>query len=170
MQIRGACCALARTIGLGRLALGVCLTRLSPRSYSKENRSRWPAARRRNRPDIPAARLDLLRDLINRAVRDCLVQGYEPLIKGLKLPDPDDRHVLAAAIKAGAQVIVTRNLRDFPRPNWGNGESRQSDAFVLDQVGINVRAVAASVRQIGLVQPHSRDLSMATSGNSSGEP
>jgi hypothetical protein len=42
------------------------------------------------------------------------VSGYEPLIEGLKLPDPDDRHVLAAAVKAGAQVIVTRNLRDFP--------------------------------------------------------
>ena len=37
---------------------------------------------------------------MNKAVRDCLVSEYEPLIEGLKLPDPDDRHVLAAAIKA----------------------------------------------------------------------
>ena len=43
-----------------------------------------------------------------------LVSGYEPLIEGLKLPDPGDRHVLAAAIKSGAQVIVTRNLKHFP--------------------------------------------------------
>jgi len=81
------------------------------------------AALRRNRPDIPAARLDRLRDLMNRAVRDCLVLGYEPLIEGLKLPDPDDRHVLAAAIKAGAQVIVTlrRAACKNPLPNAATG-------------------------------------------------
>lgn len=65
-------------------------------------------------PDTPPEKLSRLRELINRAVPDCLVINYEPLIEGLKLPDPDDRHVLAAAIKAGAQVIVTANLRDFP--------------------------------------------------------
>ena len=42
------------------------------------------------------------------------VEGCEPLIEGLKLPDPDDRHVLAAAIKVGAETIVTSNLKDFP--------------------------------------------------------
>lgn len=104
----------------------------------------------RNRPDIPAEKLSRLRELMNRAVRDCLVSGYEPLIEGLKLPDPDDRHVLAAAIKAGAQVIVTRNLKHFPPSDlaaW-DIEAKSPDAFVLDQVHINVRAVAASIRQI----------------------
>lgn len=87
---------------------------------------------------------------MNAAVRDCLVSGYEPLIEGLKLPDPGDRHVLAAAIKSGAQVIVTRNLKHFPAADlepW-DIEAKSPDAFVLDQVGINGRAVAASVRQI----------------------
>ena len=76
-------------------------------------------ALRRNRPDIPEEKLERLRELMNRAVRDCLVADYEPLIEGLKLPDPGDRHVLAAAIKAGAQVIVTRNLKDFPESDLG---------------------------------------------------
>jgi PIN domain len=53
-------------------------------------------------------------ELMNAAVPDCPVEGYEPLIDGLKLPDLDDRHVLAAAIKVGAQLIVTNNLADFP--------------------------------------------------------
>jgi predicted nucleic acid-binding protein len=46
------------------------------------------------------------------AIRDVLVVGYEPDV--VVLPDPDDRHVVAAAIRARAQVIVTANIRDFP--------------------------------------------------------
>jgi predicted nucleic acid-binding protein len=71
-------------------------------------------ARLRKNPALDEARLDQLKSRMNDAVADCLVWGYEPLVNGLKLPDPDDRHALAAAIKAGAQVIVTANLRDFP--------------------------------------------------------
>jgi hypothetical protein len=51
---------------------------------------------------------------MDASVRDAKVFGYEELIEGLVLPDPDDRHVLAAAIKAGADAIVTFNLKDFP--------------------------------------------------------
>src|SRR5262249_7069458 len=50
----------------------------------------------------------------NANVRDCLVTGYEALIDAVKLPDPDDRHVLAAAIRGRADVIVTFDLDDFP--------------------------------------------------------
>lgn len=52
---------------------------------------------------IQEDRRQRLRFLMNSAVADCLVEGYEPLIDGLKLPDSNDRHVLAAAIKCGAQ-------------------------------------------------------------------
>jgi predicted nucleic acid-binding protein len=103
-----------------------------------------------NRPDIQPDKLDRLRQLMNEAVRDCLVSGYEPLIEELKLPDPADRHVLAAAIKTGAQVIVTSSLKHFPatglRP-W-DVEAKSPDDFVLDQVGIDGRTVAACVQQI----------------------
>lgn len=67
-----------------------------------------------NRPDLSAAQLERTRQLMNAAVRDCLVTGYEGRIDNLTLPDPADRHVLAAALEAQAQVIVTYNLRDFP--------------------------------------------------------
>lgn len=107
-------------------------------------------ALRKNRPDIPPEKLHRLHGLMNAAVRDCLVSGYEPLIEGLKLPDPKDRHVLAAGIKTGAQVIVTRNLKHFPASDlqpW-DIEAKSPDDFVLDQVGIDGRAVAACVQQI----------------------
>jgi predicted nucleic acid-binding protein len=101
-------------------------------------------------PDIEAAKLAHLRELINQAVPDCLVTGYEPLIEGLKLPDPDDRHVLAAAIKASAQVIVTQNLRHFRSgdlTDW-NVEAKSPDDFVLDQISIDLKVVYSCVQDI----------------------
>ncbi|GAA2157711.1 PIN domain-containing protein [Pedococcus bigeumensis] len=105
---------------------------------------------RANRPDLDPARLDRTRDLMNRAVRDCRVTGYESLIEGLPLPDPDDRHVLAAAIRARAQVIVTNNLADFPADalqTW-DIEAKSPDDFVLDQLDLNRDAVYGAVQRI----------------------
>src|SRR5688572_26610096 len=50
----------------------------------------------------------------NAAFPDALVENYDPLIDMLQLPDLKDRHVLAAAIKANANIIVTNNLKHFP--------------------------------------------------------
>ena len=86
------------------------------------------------RADLTEANLARTRELMNGAIRDVLVVGYEPLITALNLPDDNDRHVLAAAIQAGAQSIVTQNLKDFPndklRP-YGI-EAIPPDEFVLD--------------------------------------
>jgi hypothetical protein len=65
---------------------------------------------------------------------DAVVSGYEHLIATLTLPDPDDRHVLAAAIHGGANVIVTANLGDFPVETLAryNMVAREPDAFIRD--------------------------------------
>jgi hypothetical protein len=67
-----------------------------------------------NQPTVTREKAEKVRDLMNLNVRDCLVTGYENLIESLTLPDPDDRHVLAAAIHAGVEAIITFNLKDFP--------------------------------------------------------
>jgi hypothetical protein len=65
-------------------------------------------------PRLSAERLARTRTLMNEAIRDCLVTGFEDLVASLSLPDPDDRHVLAVAIRLDAEVVVTYNIKDFP--------------------------------------------------------
>ena len=103
-----------------------------------------------NRPDISADKLSILRERMNAAVPGALVENYEELIEGLKLPDADDRHVLAAAIKAGAEMIITSNLKDFPAnalTAYGI-EAKSPDDFVLDQLDLDESVVRDCVYQI----------------------
>lgn len=102
------------------------------------------------RPDIESSKLKRLRDLMNLAFRDPLVEGYQPLIDTLDLPDPNDRHVLAAAIRAGAQVIVTANLKDFPADRLAQFriEAKSPDDFILDQIGLDFAAIWTCVQRI----------------------
>ena len=86
---------------------------------------------------------------MNQAVADCLVTGYEDLIESVELPDPNDRHVVAAAVRCGAQVIVTANLKDFPREgllSFGL-EAIHPDDFVLDCIDLSVAAVLGAIRE-----------------------
>lgn len=87
---------------------------------------------------------------MDQAVRDWRIDDYEHHIDSLTLPDPDDRHVLAAAIHTRADVLVTANLRDFPHDTLKqHGITPQHpDAFVLDQAHTEPDLVLRLVRDI----------------------
>ncbi|MEE9393130.1 MAG: PIN domain-containing protein [Planctomycetota bacterium] len=99
---------------LRNLLLQLATSGLFRARWTEEIHSEWIRNLLIDRPDIDPRKLQRLRILIDRAVPDCLVTGFEPLIGGLSLPDGNDRHVLAAAIRCQAAIIVTANLRDFP--------------------------------------------------------
>lgn len=82
--------------------------------WSERVHEEWTAALARNRSDITRDKIDRVRALMESHVVGAMVTGYEHLIDSLVLPDPNDRHVLAAAITAGASAIVTANLKHFP--------------------------------------------------------
>ena len=99
----------------------------------------------RRRPDLDEGRLERTRQLMNESVADCLVTGYEPFIGTVELPDPNDRHVVACAIKAQAQTIVTENLSDFPHDALApfGIEAIHPDDFALGLFDLNPAVVAA---------------------------
>ena len=81
--------------------------------WSARIQAEWKAALLRRKPDAEAS-LNAQIAAMRRAFPEACVKGADGLIESLTLPDPDDRHVLATAIRAGAEHIVTENLRDFP--------------------------------------------------------
>jgi predicted nucleic acid-binding protein len=128
--------------------------------WTNKVQDEWTAALLRDRPDLDAARLAHRRTLMDAYIYDARVIGYEPLIDGLVLPDPDDRHVLAGAIHGGATVIVTTNLRDFPAATLGaHGiEAQHPDAFVRALIEDHAEEVTAAVAEhrAALVNPPKR--------------
>jgi len=99
--------------------------------------------------DVDPDAFDRTLALMNNAFDDATVGDWEPLVAGLDLPDPGDRHVLAAAIAGGAQSIATFNLADFPaeRLEPHNIEAVHPDAFLLDQLDLAPATVLAALRR-----------------------
>lgn len=87
---------------------------------------------------------------MEEAIPDCLVTGYEPLIEGLRLPDLDDRHVLAAAIAGHADAIVTWNQKDFPKELLEpfGVQLQTPDEFVLNQVMLDKLSALAAIKKM----------------------
>ena len=117
--------------------------------WTAEIHEEWMRSLRANRPDIDPRRLERTRAMMDR-VRGCLVTGHIDLIPALTLPDPDDRHVLAAAIHSGATIIVTKNLKDFPQGTLDdhNIKAQHPDLFLLGLLNADEDAFCSAVKAV----------------------
>ncbi|WP_437628945.1 hypothetical protein QGN06_04220 [Achromobacter xylosoxidans] len=82
------------------------------------------------------------------AIPDGLVEGYQGLVTALQFPDRDDRHMLAAAIRCGANVIVTFNERNFPPEMLASYgiEPQHPDKFVDNLLDLDAAAVVSAAQ------------------------
>jgi predicted nucleic acid-binding protein len=144
-------------VSLRHLLMRLTLERLYQARWSADVHTEWIRAVLRDHPHIPPSRLHDLRDAMDTRAQDAVVTGYENLIGSITLPDPDDRHVLAAAIIGRADIIVTRNLRDFPDTVLSryNLRAQHPDEFIRHLLDLAPAAVVDAVRkqQAGLLNP-----------------
>lgn len=99
---------------LRNIVVQAAVDRLVEARWTDRIHEEWIRNLAANSPGVPIERFRRTRQLMNDAVPTATVTGYEGFIPAVTLPDPDDRHVVAAGIAAGASVILTWNLRDFP--------------------------------------------------------
>ena len=117
--------------------------------WSSQIHDEWKRSVLRDRPDLTVEQLNRTSALMDQAIPDALVAGHEALAENLHLPDPGDRHVLAAAIRCGASVIVTFNEKDFPAEvlePFGI-EAQHPDLFIDNLFDLDPAAVIAAAQR-----------------------
>lgn len=136
--------------------LRLALTHLFQAKWTDRIHEEWIGGLLRDRPEL-ADKLPYTREQMDLAVPDALVTDFEDLIDSLSLPEPNDRHVLAAAIRAGAQAIITFNLKDFPKAALDRYdiEVMNPDTFVEHQFYLGQDKVlrAAKSQRASLTHP-----------------
>jgi predicted nucleic acid-binding protein len=134
------------------LLMELALTDLFRARWSEEIHKEWMRSVLKNNTKLKMSQLLRTKGFMDANVRDALVTGFESLIPSLTLPDPNDRHVLAAAIRCQADVIVTFNLKDFPSDYLLSFdiEAQHPDEFILyllDLYPVQVCRAVEKVRQ-----------------------
>lgn len=132
---------------LTSLLLELAEARLFRPAWSEAIHEEWTRSVQQARADIAPEKLLRRRQAMDTALPDACVRGHETLIPALDLPDPDDRHVLAAAIGSQAQVIVTFNERDFPPEAVARFgiETQHPDVFLRHLIDLAPQVVRARI-------------------------
>jgi hypothetical protein len=130
--------------------LQLAVTDLFKAKWTADIHREWIEAVMRKVPPPDRAALERTRGLMDTATRDCLIAGYDRLIDTLTLPDPDDRHVLAAAIVGRCDVIVTQNLKDFPDEVLVpySIEAQHPDEFLCHHLDLSPGIVCGALRKV----------------------
>ena len=107
--------------------------------WSVEIQDEWSRNLLANRPDLKKEQLQSTIRGMDLAFPDSNVENYESLISSITLPDVNDRHVVAAAIRSKANVIVTYNLKDFPHSVTSEFdlEIQHPDIFLINVFDLN---------------------------------
>lgn len=127
------------TVFTADLLLWLATTELFRPKWTADIHREWVFNRKKRYPDAKRSQLEGRQEKMDQEFEDSLVTSYETLIEGLTLPDLDDRHVLAAGITCGADVIVTINLKHFPESALSQFgiTSQHPDDFIVSQIGLN---------------------------------
>lgn len=135
---------------LTSLLMELAEARMYRPAWSEDIHAEWQRSVLAARPGIATEALERRRRAMDDAVPDACVAGYRSLIGGLTLPDPDDRHVLAAAIRAKAQVIVTFNEADFPADTLAGFDlvTQHPDVFVRHLIDLAPAVVRTRVERM----------------------
>ncbi len=150
------------------MLLRLAAKRLFRARWTAQIRDEWVRNLLANRPDLSPERIQRTADLIDSNIHDCLVEGYEHLIPCIgEMPDNDDRHVLAAAMKCGAELIVTFNLKDFPDSALAEYgvKAIHPDDFIAELFDLDAGACIEAVREMRASlknPPKSQDELLAT--------
>jgi predicted nucleic acid-binding protein len=131
------------------LLMRLALADLCAARWSDEILDEWSRSVTEKHENVTAQSVARCRELMNRHIGEALVIGYESLVPTLELPDPDDRHVLAAAIHAQAKAIITFNLKDFPESSLSplGIEAIHPDDFLLRLLQSEPSTVCAVIRE-----------------------
>jgi hypothetical protein len=131
------------------LLMHLALTDLHRTKWTNEIHNEWISNVLADRSDLNKEILERTRNLMNSHVRDCLVDGYQGMIPNLSFPDKNDRHVLAAAIHATCSVIVTYNIKDFPKDTLDKYgiEAQHPDEFIIYLIDLSPEIVCMAIRR-----------------------
>lgn len=131
------------------LLLSLATAGLYHARWTQDIHDEWTRNLAADRPDI-ANELMTIVVAMNAAVPDCLVENYQPLIGCVDLPDPNDQHVLAAAIAGHADAIVTFNIKHFPSEVLTRHgiEAQHPDDFVMNQLQLQELVAIEAIKKM----------------------
>jgi|SaaInlStandDraft_3_1057020.scaffolds.fasta_scaffold38506_1 hypothetical protein len=132
------------------LFIELAMTELFQAKWTNEINQEWKNSVLKKNPNITQEHVDKVEKDLGVAVPNYLVTGYENLIHSISdMPDINDRHVLAAAIRCNAEAIVTQNLKDFPKEILSKYdiEALSADTFISLQFGFSKEKVISAIKE-----------------------
>ncbi|MCE3046381.1 PIN domain-containing protein [Legionella sp. 16cNR16C] len=132
------------------LLMQLAVSELYRAKWTNRIHEEWIRNVLRNRPDLSRDVLEKTKNIMNMSVLDCLVENYEDIEAALKLPDPNDNHVLAAAIVSGCNVIVTFNTKDFPKQELDKYsiEAQHPDDFLMHLTDLHFEKLCLATKTV----------------------